>query len=454
MKKVEQKIKSEKGVTLVALAAMLVIAFTILSVVLYNGRASAKLESLNNMYSDIQLLEEKIQLSYIKNEGLPIIQDSKENFEASDLNPNDLPNEYYKIDKSILKDINLNNSISDYYVNKATLTVYYIKGHEYDGNIYHTIPRKFAKLNIDDDLSKSFKLTLKKNENDIGDDITYSGRYKIESMENYFDDTLNSWIYFNGWKDKNGKYYRYAYRGVPNTLIADWIKYKEKIKVTFYDGTLRIETKEYSLGEIYGTLLNITSDGRKLLGWKNSKGEIITEDMKVTTEDTELYAIWDKEDVSKYTIIFNPIKGKVERETLDVRNGSKYGELPVPTPESEDYVFEGWYLERNFVNKITRDTIVSLTGDTSVYARYNKIHPILTYDFNNENIQLDTTQKELNNGESYGELYNYETELDGKKYRIEGWYKTKECNAEDKVNSEDIVDLEDDITLYAKWIEE
>ena len=62
--------RSERGVTLVALVAMVVIIFTILSVVLYNGRASARLEKLNDMYSDISTLEEKIQLSYIKNENL------------------------------------------------------------------------------------------------------------------------------------------------------------------------------------------------------------------------------------------------------------------------------------------------------------------------------------------------------------------------------------------------
>ncbi len=452
MKKIRQEIKSERGVTLVALVAMLVIAFTILSVVLYNGRASAKLESLNNMYSDIKLLEEKVKLSYIKNESLPI-EGEGQSFEIADKNPNDAENEYYKIDKSILKDISLNNQISDYFVNKSTLTVYYIKGHEYEGKTYHTIPRDFAKLNVEDDLSTTFKITLKENESDIGEEITYSGRYKLEAKENYFSDAENSWIYFNGWKDKFGKYYRYAYRGVPKELIADWVKYKEKVRVTFYDGNLEIETKEYSLGEKYGTLLNITSEGRKLLGWKNSKGETITEDMIVTTEDTALYAIWDKADVSKHTLIFNALGGTIEKETLDIRNGSEYGNLPVPTPKSSEYVFDGWYLERNFINKITADTIVDLDGDTNLFARYNKIHPILTYDYNNENVQLEPMQKELNNRETYGELYTCETEIDGKKYKIDGWYKTQDLEEENRVNSDDIVDLEDDITLYAKWVE-
>ena len=87
------------GVTLVALVAMVIIIFTILSVVLYNGRASVRLETLNDMYSDITTLEEKIQVYYISNSKVPTKGEAI-TFSADDTNPND-EEMYLALDKTL-----------------------------------------------------------------------------------------------------------------------------------------------------------------------------------------------------------------------------------------------------------------------------------------------------------------------------------------------------------------
>lgn len=68
-----------------------------------------------------------------------------------------------------------------------------------------------------------------------------------------------------------------------------------------------------------------------------------------------------------YTVtFFNPINGTSSTKT--VTNGQPYGALPAPATVS-GYTFEGWYADTNFTQRVTKDSIVSLTKDQTLYAR-------------------------------------------------------------------------------------
>ena len=68
-----------------------------------------------------------------------------------------------------------------------------------------------------------------------------------------------------------------------------------------------------------------------------------------------------------YTVtFFNPINGTSSTKT--VTNGQPYGVLPTPATVS-GYSFEGWYADTNFTQRVTKDSIVSLTKDQTLYAR-------------------------------------------------------------------------------------
>ncbi len=468
MKNIRESIKSEHGITLVSLIAMIVIIFTILSVVLYNGRASARLEKLNNMYSDISTLEEKIQLSYMKNESLPIIGDGSE-LKIEDINPNDAIDEYYSIDGSILNGIDLNNKLEDYCVNKATLTVYYKTGYEYKNTIYHTIPREYAKLDTIEYNMREYSIVIKKDENDEGTVNKYTGRYEIQSIDSYYNEQIGAWLYFNGWKGKDNSYYRYAYRNKPDEVTAEWVRYKEKVKVIFYDGNIKVDEKEYIVGEKYGELLNITYDGKVLLGWKNELGENITEDMLVTTHDTKLYAVWendsivnnndnnnssDNSDGKIHSLIFEALAGSVSLKSKNVKNGEVYGVLPQAIPNDDRFKFEGWYRDTELTKRINENDIVDLLSDIVVYAKYIKIRFTIVFSYNTPDGIDESQTKDIKNGEAYGALPRLDSiKYNGKIYEFVGWFTDPDYNKGNQIHDTDIANIDSDITVYAHWRE-
>lgn len=98
---------------------------------------------LNNMYTDIITLEDKISLYYLNYGYLPVNKERMTDFKDKSINPND-GEKYYEIDLTVLEDINLafgkKESGEDdvYIVNADSHTVYYVKGVEYNGEEYFT----------------------------------------------------------------------------------------------------------------------------------------------------------------------------------------------------------------------------------------------------------------------------------------------------------------------------
>ena len=471
MKKVTNKVKSERGVTLVALIAMIIIIFSILSVVLYNGRTSIRLEKLNDIYSDISLLEDKIQLYYYTNMKVPTTGEGFF-FVADDINPNDGEREYYSINIGVLDSVNLNNDISNYIVNADTLTVYYKDGYEYKDINYHTIPREFAKLKLsEDDFSDKYSIYFT-NVIRISDRNEYEGEYNGQTI-NYGADgdkyelprlskVRVGWTeyYFKGWLGDDDKYYTSAYRGSPSRVTAQWSDEVETIRVTFYNGSTKYTTRDYVLGEPYGEFPDPPSSGKTFTGWRNKEGDMITEDMIATASDTELYAVWGGSETRRITITFNPLDGTVDTKTKEVTYGNRYGTLPEPIPYDRNYEFDGWYLEREFKNKITENSIVNVTEDTTLYAKYVRERKEfnVTFDYNYPVIHSPKTEvKGYNNGERYGSMPQ-PADVNGWKddyssygvYEFVGWNTRKDGRGK-TITSNTIVDLDGDITLYAQW---
>jgi len=102
-----------------------------------------KISKLNNMYKDINVLENKIALYYLDYGNLPIIQDKKVDFEVFKINPND-NDTYYEIDLNKLENLKLfygnkKTGIKDVYIiNEQSHTIYYLEGCEYEGKKIYT----------------------------------------------------------------------------------------------------------------------------------------------------------------------------------------------------------------------------------------------------------------------------------------------------------------------------
>ena len=163
------------------------------------------------------------------------------------------------------------------------------------------------------------------------------------------------------------------------------------------------------------------------------------------TEDTVLYAKWDKAPVVYYYLSPESEKPcctvKVDfdaspdelRKTLNKTAITKLLGDTIP----EGYEIEGFYTDPSYTEKITDFAYVD--EDTTLYIKFNK-QPVVTYDF-----QLDSVndQKTPVNLGDYTDPAAYEREG----YEIVGWYTDADCTEEFDFTKP----VMGDVTLYAKW---
>lgn len=67
-----------------------------------------------------------------------------------------------------------------------------------------------------------------------------------------------------------------------------------------------------------------------------------------------------------YTVYFYPNGGTVDTASKQVTNGQLYGPLPIPVRQG--YIFTGWYTSSGDGTPVTANTVVSLSGNQTLYA--------------------------------------------------------------------------------------
>ena len=70
---IEKNHIKQKGITLVTLSIAIIMMLIITSILVFNANTSIIMKNLDNMYQDIELLKDKIDLYYAKYKALPII---------------------------------------------------------------------------------------------------------------------------------------------------------------------------------------------------------------------------------------------------------------------------------------------------------------------------------------------------------------------------------------------
>lgn len=144
-------LKNNKGITMVALGVTILIIIIIASTLIYNSYSGMATRTLNNMYNDIELLENKVASYYVKYGQIPIlnvIYSDTSKIQNLDANDND---KYYVIDLSLLSNLTLNfgkgyktiketNTFSNdvYIINEQSHNIYYAAGVEFDNIMYYT----------------------------------------------------------------------------------------------------------------------------------------------------------------------------------------------------------------------------------------------------------------------------------------------------------------------------
>lgn len=95
--------------------------------------------------------------------------------------------------------------------------------------------------------------------------------------------------------------------------------------------------------------------------------EILTEETTVDETTTKI----PNTVCNTFTVKFDYNGGLKSTSKIIVKRGSKYGKLP--KAQRRYYQFEGWYTQKNAGRKITNNTIVNLTAEQTLYARWSKI---------------------------------------------------------------------------------
>lgn len=125
-------LKNNKGITLISVVITVIMMITILSSIIYSNNNSNELKEEMLLNSDIEQLNKKVQLYYLKNKTLPIDESVYLDNEEDGL-------KYYKLKTSLLENLNLKNleKIEDeetftnndqwYVINKETHLIYFVK---------------------------------------------------------------------------------------------------------------------------------------------------------------------------------------------------------------------------------------------------------------------------------------------------------------------------------------
>ena len=156
-------------------------------------------------------------------------------------------------------------------------------------------------------------------------------------------------------------------RAEDHTLYANWEEIPHgTFSVTFdaAGGICSEPSRSVVDGDQIGVLPAVDRTGYDFLGWTDSLGNSVSE-ATVVSADMVCVAQWQ---AKSFTVTFSANGGTVTPTSKPVTFDSTYGELP--TPELANYTFAGWYTDTVTGVKVTADTVVSITADLVLYARW------------------------------------------------------------------------------------
>ena len=130
-----KKLKSKKGITIIALIVTIIVILILTSVTITSTNVGTDFRRYSLMCSDIELLEDKVLYFYREYGELPVGNEVLN--VPVEINNGNI---FYEINLNKLRGITLNfGNVEDIYiVDSETFEVYYKNGIEYKGEIYYT----------------------------------------------------------------------------------------------------------------------------------------------------------------------------------------------------------------------------------------------------------------------------------------------------------------------------
>lgn len=134
--------KNSKGMSLIVLIITIIILIILAGTITFSVNNVNKTQELDNLYSDLQLLKNKVEAYYIKYGKLPVTTEYTQvsNIPVSERNPND-SGKYYVIDINSLQNLTLRTSGMSFIINEDTHTIYTPVGVTLEGVTYYKLPQ-------------------------------------------------------------------------------------------------------------------------------------------------------------------------------------------------------------------------------------------------------------------------------------------------------------------------
>ena len=154
-----------------------------------------------------------------------------------------------------------------------------------------------------------------------------------------------------------------------------------QLEATFTaDGTTFAQPQTINRGEKFTKPAEPPKENHTFAGWYNGdEKEKFDFDADTTNAPNvlELVAKWEK---SKYTVKFVSDHGSFKDQTIEHGKPIDTGKLTIP--DVDGYTFGGWYADEKHTTEF--DFSTPITGDTKVYAKWEKNAPVLpdTYALN------------------------------------------------------------------------
>ena len=306
----------------------------------------------------------------------------------------------------------------------------------------------YAKWEAKDDIEVSFETNYDQIATPESIEVTYDEYYgELPELEGRIGYTFEGWYLDSELTNKVLSDTKVLDEN-DHTLYAKW-EAKDDIEVSFetnYDQIATPESIEVTYDEYYGELPELEGRvGYTFEGWylDSELTNKVLSDTKVSDEnDHTLYAKWK---AKEYTLTLDPLGGTVSSTSLTVTFGQEYGELP--TPIKTGYEFDGWYTAVTGGSEITPDSIVSVTSNHTLFARWSPNSYEVTFDPNGGSTPSFETKDVLFHT-AYGELP--ETSREG--YDFVGWFTSQEGGV--MISSSTTVTTAEGHTLYARWDKE
>lgn len=152
-----------------------------------------------------------------------------------------------------------------------------------------------------------------------------------------------------------------------------------KLEATFTaDGTTFAPPQTIDRGEKFKEPAKPSKENHTFAGWYNGDEKFdFDADTTNAPNVLNLVAKWD---INQYTVKFVSEHGSFADQPIEHGKTIKTDKLTIP--EVEGYTFDGWYADENHKTKF--DFSTAITGNTKVYAKWEKNAPVLpdTYELN------------------------------------------------------------------------